>query len=124
MGERGVYRRLDLHLRLRVDGRPVLIERSRLEPARYPLAVAGRHGDTPYAGMVVVAGYDTSDLPPPAGGPVWWGAGRTAHGDVTVVRLLGATAQAILEQIRRLLQAMEQGETAAASASTISGSAD
>jgi urease accessory protein UreH len=113
MGERDAYRRLDLHLRLRVDGRPVLIERSRLEPAHYRLDVPGRHGATPWVGVLIVAGYGGVDLtPPPAGDPVWWGAGRTAQGDVQMVRLLGPTAQGIRLAIRRLLHEIEQGGVA------------
>ena len=115
MGERDTYRRLDLHLRLRVDGRPVLIERSRLKPGRYQLTLPGRHGATPWAGVLILAGYAALNLTPPlAGGSVWWGAGRTAHGDVTVVRLLALTAQAIQEEIRGLLCEIEHGERVAA----------
>ncbi len=114
MGERDTYRRLDLHLRLRVDGRPVLIERSRLEPGRYPLTVPGRHGAMSWVGVLILAGYAALELtPPPTGGPVWWGSGRTAHGGVTVVRLLASTAQVIQRQIRGLLCEIEQAGVAA-----------
>ena len=115
MGERDVYARLDLRLRLRVDGRPVLVERARLEPTRRPLTAPGRHGRFACAGTLVLAGYGAPDLgqgpsprqgPEPESGPtgVWWGSGATAAGDVTIVRLLGPTAQALHAEIARLLR--------------------
>jgi urease accessory protein len=105
MGERDAFACLDLRLRLAVAGRPVLVERARLEPAGRPLGLPGRHGPYPCAGALYLAGYGAPDLGHgPPGGPVWWGSGATAAGDVTLVRLLGPTAQALQAEIARLLR--------------------
>jgi urease accessory protein len=92
MGEAYAYRRLDLRQRISVDGRPVLVERSQLDPRRRPLDAPGRHGSFPVAGTLYLAGYEsmpTLDLLAEARALI--GVGQV--GDVGIVRLLAQTTQ-------------------------------
>jgi len=105
MGERDAYRRLDLRLRIDQAGRPLLIERARLQPARHPLAVPGRHGRFDCVGTLVLVGFTGAarDLGP-AGtdAKVWWGSG--GDGEMTLVRLLGPSAQTVRDRAGALLR--------------------
>lgn len=105
MGERDAYARLDLRLRIEVAGRPVLVERAVLEPARRPLAAPGRHGGFVCAGALYLAGFGAGAAlgQSEPGAAVWWGSGAPAAGEVTVVRLLGPTAQTIRATAEALL---------------------
>lgn len=106
MGERDAYARLDLRLRISHDGRPLLIERARLEPTRRPMSVLGRHGGYGCAGTLVLVGFGAA-----AGGlgqgergdGVWWGAG--GDDELVLVRLVGPTAQAVRGVADGLLRA-------------------
>lgn len=114
MGERDRFGLLDLRLRIAVDGDTILIERARLEPRRRSLASLGRHGQFDCAGSLYLAGYGALDVgPDPGDRRVWWGHGRVGEGDVTVVRCLGPTAQAVQAELARLLQRATTGATAA-----------
>lgn len=116
MGERDAYARLDLRLRIEVAGRPVLIERAVLEPAHRPLAAPARHGGFPCVGALYLAGFGLEEAsalgqsePDDA---VWWGSGATAAADVTVVRLLGPTAQAVRAEAEALLRRLDRSPIA------------
>ncbi len=101
MGERDAFVSLDLRLRIVVDGCPVLIERSLLEPHRRPLTVVGRHGEHSCAGSLYLAGWP-APLPPESAATdtsVWRCSGETADGSLTIVRLLGTTAHALKGQV-------------------------
>lgn len=105
MGEREVYTRLDLRLRISIAGRPVLIERTRLEPALRPLGVLGRHGGLACAGTLYLGGFGAAELGcGEREDAVRWASGRAAAGDVTLVRLLGETPQALRAVIDGLLR--------------------
>lgn len=104
MGERDAYRRLELRLRVERAGRPLLIERARLEPAVRPLASPGRQGGFGCAGTLVLVGFGEAARGLGQGGPgepVWWGSG--GDDDLTLVRLLGPSAQAVREVAEGLL---------------------
>jgi urease accessory protein UreH len=105
MGERDVYRRLDLRLRLVVDGRPALVERARLEPRLRPLNQPGRHGPFAVAGALYVVGgvpFPLAGLTSPDG--CLLGAGNT--GDVAIARLLAPTAQIARETFQAAIERM------------------
>lgn len=96
MGERDAYARLELRLRVTVDGQPLLIERARLEPALRPLAVPGRHGGFDCVGLLVLVGWGAAARglgQSGRGEAVWWGSG--GEGELAIVRLLGPSAQAV-----------------------------
>ena len=102
MGERDAYARLDLRLRIRLDDRSLLIERARLEPAARPLRALGRHGPYGCAGALYLFGVSPGvldDEASPAG--LWWGHGCVDG--LTVVRVLGETAQAVNAHLGRLI---------------------
>ncbi len=102
-GERDAYTRLDLRLRIALAGRPILIERARLDPARRPLATPGRHGPFPCAATLYLFGFGDFSLPHSnRDAPVLAGADRTPDG-LLVVRLLGPTPQALRARIDALL---------------------
>lgn len=102
MGERDAYTLLDLRLRIRLDGRPLLIERARLEPAVRPLRVVGRHGSCGCAGSLYLFGVPQGVLDDEAESiGLWWGHGFVDG--LTVVRMLGDTAQAVNAHIGRLI---------------------
>ena len=111
MGERDAYRRLDLRLRIRLGGRLLLVERADLEPARRPTAAPGRHGGFAAAGTLYLVGFPVPAAwaTPQTVGPVRWAAGAT--GPLTVLRLLGDSAQAVAAAIAARLRetAAEQG---------------
>lgn len=96
MGEAEAYRRVELRARIRVAGRPVLIERVVLNPPTRAGRALGRQGAWPCAGTLVLVGFGPAaeglgQAEP--GEAVWWGSGGDAG--LVVVRLLGETAQAI-----------------------------
>ena len=106
MGECDAYRTLTSRLDVRVDGRLVLAERTRLDPSRRPLGMPGRRGRWPCLGTLWLVGFGgaATDLGQSQRGEddaVWWGSG----GDdvVAMVRLAGMTAQGIRDVQQRLL---------------------
>lgn len=102
MGERDAYSVLDLRLCLRLNGRPLLIERARLEPAVRPLRVVGRHGSHGCAGSLYLFGVPQGVLDDEGGAAgLWWGHGFVDG--LTVVRVLGETAQTVNAQVVRLI---------------------
>jgi urease accessory protein len=107
MGERLAYRRLDLRLRVRREGRLVLAERARLEPRVRALARPAGHGPFACTGALVVVGpASEAGLPriEPAGmdrdGRVLVGLG--GRDGVGVARAVGVTAQ----EVRTALEAV------------------
>lgn len=103
-GERDAYRRLELRLRVVHDGRPLLTERARLEPGRRPLTVPGRHGSFGCVGTLVLVGWGEAagSLGQGTGDdPVWWGSG--GEGELSLVRLVGPTAQGVRRVVDGLL---------------------
>ena len=102
MGERDAYALLDLRLRVSLDGRPLLVERARLEPAVRPLRVVGRHGSYACAGSLYLFGVPPGILDDEDDSVgLRWGHGVVDG--LTIVRVLGATAQSVNAQIGRLL---------------------
>jgi urease accessory protein UreH len=94
MGERDAYRWLDLRCRVMVDNRPVLVERSSLEPRTKPLSNPARADDFACVGSLYLFGFGMLDLGVGEHQPdLWWQAGGSAT--VTTVRYLGTTAQAL-----------------------------
>lgn len=103
MGERDAYALLDLRLRVSLGGRPILIERARIDPARRPPAALGRHGPFPCTAALYLFGAEGDLGRPDPADPVAWGIDRTPDG-LLVVRLLGPTPRAVRAQIDALLQ--------------------
>lgn len=104
MGEFDAYRRLTLRLNAQVDGRLVLTERTRLDPAHGPAGMLGRRGEWACMGMLWLIGFGAEATSLGQSGDdaeIWWASG----GDdiVTMVRCLGPTAQGIRELQHRLL---------------------
>jgi urease accessory protein len=101
MGEAHAYTRLRLDVEARVDGRLVLLERARLEPATGDLASIGRHGPYSVAGTLYAIGEAGLTLPSADPGAVTW---AHAAGDrFTLVRLVGPTVQAVATAMRHIL---------------------
>jgi urease accessory protein UreH len=91
MGERDAYRWLDLRCRVMVDNRPVLVERSSLEPRTRSLTNPARAGAFDCVGSLFLVGFGPLDLAAGERGPdLWWQAGGSET--VTMVRYLGTKA--------------------------------
>ncbi|CAA9541161.1 MAG: hypothetical protein AVDCRST_MAG49-862 [uncultured Thermomicrobiales bacterium] len=104
MSEVDAYAVLDLRLRVGRGGRPVLVERTLLDPTTRPAVAPGRHGPWPCAGTLALVGFGAAGRRlgrSAAGDAVWWAGDGDDH--VAVVRLLGETAQAVRAVIDRLL---------------------
>ena len=99
MGEGNVFTRLRLDTSARLDGRLVLLERVRLDPAHRPPASPARHGRFPVAGTIYLIGREW-ELPaaPEIAASITW---AVAEGDgYALVRLLGPTAQSVMGAMR------------------------
>jgi urease accessory protein len=97
MGECNCYRRLDLRLTIRREDRPVLIDRTLIEPNVRDPHRLGIHGAFPCAGSLYLIGFDDRAIEHPdlqSHHDLWWDAGSVA--DLTTVRFLGLRAADII----------------------------
>lgn len=102
MGERNVYERLVLRLRIEVAGRPRLIERSVLDPRERPVTMMGSQGEFPCSGTLIMVGYAAPICAHAHRDDLWLGAG--GDHDLVVVRGLGRAAAPLRDALLQLLQ--------------------
>jgi urease accessory protein UreH len=95
MGECNLYRRLDLRLTIHREARPLLIDRSVIEPPVHSPQRLGVAGPFPCTGSLYLAGFGDLRLGEiPERPDLQWAAGST--GDLTTLRILGQRAADIL----------------------------
>jgi urease accessory protein len=104
MGERFAYQRLDLRLRINVDGRPRFVERTLLDPRERPLTAIGRQGEFPCAGSLVMMGYPVPSMPDYPSDDIWLGADGSPS--LAIVRGLARSAEALREALLGMLRAV------------------
>lgn len=101
MGERDRYRQLDLRLRIETAGRPMLIERTLLDPVTRPLAMAGSRGQFACSGSLIMVGYPLPAIVDCAGQDVWLGADGDCN--LAIVRGLAQAADPLQAALRAVL---------------------
>jgi urease accessory protein len=105
MGEREAYQRLDLRLRIDVGGKPVLMDRSVLDPKERPLSSIGSHGDFACSGLLAAVGYPVPPDPEDCANKVWIGV--DGDRDIVVARGLAQAAAPLREALRSLLTRLD-----------------